>query len=68
VAGLLTLTIAWAINKLFPIETSLIYIGLMIVVIVAVYVGVILLMGLSEEDRVILDRVGGRLRRKFNKK
>jgi len=68
VAGLLALTSAWVINRLFPMETSLIYIGFMIVLILAVYTGVILLMGLSEEDRVILDRVGGRLRRKFNKK
>ena len=66
-AGLVALASAWIISQLFPTEPSLIYVGFVTTIILAVYAGMILLLGLSQEDRAILAHLGGRLRVKFNK-
>jgi O-antigen/teichoic acid export membrane protein len=66
-AGLVALASAWVISQLFPSEPSLILVGLNILIILAVYAGMILLLGLSQEDRAILVRLSGRFRVKFNK-
>lgn len=68
VAGLVALGSTWALSLLLPTGTNLIFIGLNIILIMAVYVGMILLLGLSQEDKAILVNVTGRLRGKFNKK
>jgi O-antigen/teichoic acid export membrane protein len=60
-AGLVALAVAWGMRSLIPPETSLIYAAIDMIVLLAVYTGTILLLGLSQEDRAVLARVGQRL-------
>ncbi len=60
-AGLAALFTAWAIRQFFNTQAHLFYAALNVVVLFAVYVGTILAMGLSQEDRVVLARIGRRI-------
>lgn len=67
-AGLVALASTWIVSRLFPTETNLVYIGFTIILVMVVYVGMILLLGLSQEDRAILVNVRKGLRGRFNKR
>lgn len=60
VAGLLALIIAWVIRETFHTEANLVYAAVNVLILFAVYGGIILLLGLSQEDRLVLARVGQR--------
>ncbi len=66
-AGLVTLAVAWTVRSLLPSGTNLVYTALNIVVLLAVYTGAILLLGLSQEDRAVLMRVGQRMSTRLSK-
>lgn len=61
-AGLSALLVAFLLNQLSSAEVSPVFAAINAVVLVVVYTGVILLLGLTEEDRVILARLRRRLR------
>jgi O-antigen/teichoic acid export membrane protein len=60
-AGLVALAAGWLIRQLFHTETNLVYTAINVAILSAVYVGMILLLGLSREDRMVLTRIGRRL-------
>jgi len=60
-AGLAALAAALALGRLLPAEASLLYAAVNVIILLAAYVGAILLLGLSEEDRSVLARLRGRL-------
>jgi O-antigen/teichoic acid export membrane protein len=57
VAGLAALAAAWAAHQLFATEANLIYAFMNMTLLLTIYVGLILLLGLSQEDRAILARL-----------
>ena len=59
-AGLAAGATTLALNRLLSPETSLVYTVVNAVVLVAVYVGIVLLLGISDEDRAVLARLRGR--------
>jgi O-antigen/teichoic acid export membrane protein len=61
-AGLVALAAAWGMRQLLPIQTNLFYLAMNVIFLFAVHAGMILLLGLSQEDRAVLDRVGRRMR------
>lgn len=61
VAGLVTLVTAWVIRQAFRTEANLVYAAMNVSILLAVYVGSILLLGLSEEDRRVLASMGQRV-------
>jgi len=61
-AGLLALIAAWVIRQSFATETNLFYTLINVILLLAIYAGVILALGLSQEDRVVLARLGQRMR------
>jgi O-antigen/teichoic acid export membrane protein len=63
VAGLVTLAIAWGVRLFSPSRTSLVYTAMNVIVLLVVYVGMIFLLGLSQEDRAVLDRLRRRMGR-----
>lgn len=65
IAGSVSLAAVWVIGQLFSNQVSLVYVVLNILILFTLYVGVILLLGLSEEDRKVLARIIGRLRTRF---
>jgi O-antigen/teichoic acid export membrane protein len=60
-AGLVTLAIVWGVRQLSPAEMTLVYIAIDVSIFLAIYVGMILLLGLSQEDRAVLSLVGRRI-------
>lgn len=60
-AGLMALAVAWAIRQLFPAEANLIYTFVQMILLLVVYGGMILALGLSQEDRAVLARLRGRM-------
>lgn len=66
-AGLLALAVGITIDHLIPSETQLIYMILNASIVLAVYAGMILLQGLSEGDRAVLNGISRRLRSIFKK-
>jgi len=60
-AGLVTLAIAWGVRSLSPHEANLIYTAMNAIILLAVYAGMILLLGLSQEDRMVLSRIVQRM-------
>jgi O-antigen/teichoic acid export membrane protein len=60
-AGIVALAVALAIRQSFPTEVNLVYTAMNVTILLAVYVSAILLLGLSEEDRTVLARVGRRV-------
>jgi O-antigen/teichoic acid export membrane protein len=67
VAGLVALAAAWGMRQLLPIQTDLFFLAMNVILIFAVHAGVILLLGLSQEDRAVLARVGRHMRAVFSK-
>jgi O-antigen/teichoic acid export membrane protein len=61
-AGLVALIVAWAIRQSFATETDLFYTLINSILLLAIYAGVILALGLSQEDRVVLSRLRQRMR------
>ncbi len=61
-AGLVALGVAWGVRQLFGTQSHLLYAGLNAILLLAVYAGVILMLGLSREDRAVLNRVRRRMR------
>lgn len=61
VAGFVALAISWVMRRLFHLEAHLAYVAISITVLLAVYLGALLLLGLSDEDRMVLTRIGKRL-------
>ena len=59
-AGLAAFLVAWFIRQALHTETSLVYAAMNAAILFAVYGGMILLLGLSEEDRAVLTRVARR--------
>jgi O-antigen/teichoic acid export membrane protein len=66
-AGLLTLAIAWAIGQWGPAEAGLLYTAIHVLILLAVYVGTIVLLGLSLEDRLLLVRLRQRASTMFSR-
>lgn len=58
---------AWIVGRLLPDLPNLVYLILCVAVLFAVYFGVLLMLGLSEQDRVVLTRLGKRLGLKWLK-
>jgi O-antigen/teichoic acid export membrane protein len=56
-AGLVTVAIVWGIGQLFHTEANLVYTAMNTVLLFVVYAGMILLLGLSQEDRTVLARL-----------
>jgi O-antigen/teichoic acid export membrane protein len=56
-AGLVAVGTALLLGRLLPAEASLVYTAVGAIVLLVVYTGVILLLGLSEEDRTVLARL-----------
>jgi O-antigen/teichoic acid export membrane protein len=67
VAGLSTLAVAVGLRLLFAHSLNLIGFVISVVVILAVYAGAILILGLSQEDRMVLARVGERVKSALSK-
>jgi len=61
-AGTVALSVTLVVRQLFPIQAGLFYLVMNMVPLLAVYVGVILLLGLSPEDRIVLARLRVRVR------
>jgi len=66
-AGLAALTVAWVIRQSFATETNLFYTLINSILLLALYAGVILALGLSQEDRVVLSRLRQRMRAVLSK-
>ena len=66
-AGLVTLVTAWAIRQAFHTEVNLVYTAMNVSILFAVYVGMILLLGLSQEDRRVLASIGRRISARLSK-
>jgi len=64
-AGLVALTIGWGILSLSSPDVNLFYIAINAVILLTVYAGMILLLGLSREDRMVLSRIGRRVKTVF---
>jgi len=61
IAGLTTLAVAGALRSFSSDNANLFFVAVTVAIMLAVYGGMILLLGLSEEDRVVLNRVGRRV-------
>lgn len=66
-AGLAAWAAAWVVRRSFFSTESLLHTIVNVAILLAVYAGMILLLGLSEEDRAVLTRIGGRLRARFQR-
>jgi O-antigen/teichoic acid export membrane protein len=61
VAGLTALVTVWSIGQLFDTEANLVYTAISAAILLIIYSGMILLLGLSDEDRLVLARISRRL-------
>jgi O-antigen/teichoic acid export membrane protein len=61
-AGLVTLAVAGGVHLLISSNSNLVILAVNVAIILAVYTGMILLLGLSEEDRMVLTRIRQRVR------
>jgi O-antigen/teichoic acid export membrane protein len=59
-AGLVALAASLVTGRFLPPEASLIYVIIDLGILLSVYVGMVLLLGLTEEDRMVVDRLRGR--------
>lgn len=60
-AGLITLTAVWSIHQFILIETNLIQVSLKVLILLGLYGGMILLLGLSQEDHLVITRLRQRI-------
>ncbi len=60
-AGTVASIVAWTLREWFHTEINLIYTIVNVTILFVVYIGIILLLGLSTEDRMVLSRIGQRL-------
>jgi hypothetical protein len=63
-AGLGALAVGLGLQQLQPVGTSLLLVAVHLPVVLAVYAALVLAFGLADEDHLVLDRVGRRLRRR----
>ena len=61
-AGVVAYGVGMALGRLLPPEANLIYLATNAVIVLAAYAGVILLLGLSPEDRTVLASAGRRVK------
>ncbi len=66
-AGLVTLVAAWVGRDLFHTDANLVYATLNVALVFLVYGGMILLLGLSPEDRIVLGLAGQRVSAVFGR-
>jgi O-antigen/teichoic acid export membrane protein len=66
-AGLLAFVVAWATRQLLHTESNLILAALNATLLISVYAGMILALGLSQEDRLVLTRLRKRTGRMFSR-
>lgn len=66
-AGLAALATGWIMRTWVLTQENLLSAAINVAVLVAVYAGAIVLLGLDEEDRAVLSRIGGRLKAKFRR-
>jgi hypothetical protein len=52
---------SWIVGQLLPAGANLGYLILSVAVLFGVYLGVLLMLGLSAQDRMVIARMGGRL-------
>jgi len=67
IAGLVTLAVAVGLRLLMSHSLNLIAFAVSVAVILTVYAGTILVLGLSQEDRMVLSRVGERVKAALSK-
>jgi O-antigen/teichoic acid export membrane protein len=66
-AGLVALAAGWLMRRWIFTQETLIFAAINVAVLVAVYAAAIVLLGLDQEDRAVLGRIGGRLKAKFRR-
>ena len=66
-AALAALAITWAVRQWLLTEETLFLTAINIAILLAAYVGAIVLLGLDQEDRTLLRRIGGRMRARFQR-
>jgi len=67
-AGLLALVIGWLVHYFFHTDANLILAILNGLVIVVIYAGTILLLGLSQEDKIVVEHLRIQMDRRFSRK
>jgi O-antigen/teichoic acid export membrane protein len=67
VAGLIALAAGWTLNQWFLTKETLVSVAINITLLLAVYLAAILLLGLDQEDRAVLNHIGGRLKARFQR-
>jgi O-antigen/teichoic acid export membrane protein len=60
-AGLVTLVVTWVTRQAFHTEAHLVYTAINVALLFAVYAGLVLLLGLSQEDRAVLAQISRRV-------
>jgi O-antigen/teichoic acid export membrane protein len=60
-AGLVALVASWGVRLLSPPKVNLVYTAMNVVILLVVYAGMIILLGFSQEDRIVLTRVSRRM-------
>jgi O-antigen/teichoic acid export membrane protein len=66
-AGLLALSVTWAMRQLLHTESNLVLAGLNATLLVSVYAALVFALGLSQEDRLVLNRLRKRTGRLFSR-
>jgi hypothetical protein len=61
IAGLVTLVVTWVTRQAFHTEAHLVYTAINVALLFAVYAGLILLLGLSQEDRAVVVQISRRV-------
>jgi hypothetical protein len=60
-AGLVGATVAWGTDRLLPVESDLLRAIVASAMLAAIFAGMLLVLGLSQEDRAVLDRVAQKI-------
>lgn len=64
-AGAVTFLVVFALNQWFPVGTNLFLVAFYVLVLLLVFIAMIWILGISAEDRVLLDRVLLKTLKKF---
>lgn len=67
VAGLVALAAGWSVSRWLLTKETLIFTAINVAILLAAYAAAIVLLGLDQEDRAVLSRLGGRLRARFQR-
>jgi O-antigen/teichoic acid export membrane protein len=65
-AGLIMGGVGWGMHRMFGDELNIIFLAACVAVLLLVYVGIIVSLGISQEDRIILGRIRQRVRSQFS--